>query len=335
MKNTNRLLELDSLRGIAALSVCFLHFGFYNYGITGLDLFFLISGFVIYMSISNSKSLKLFWISRFVRLFPVYWLSIVIALLFCSLCIVPNPINWAFVAGNLTMVQPLFKTSYFSFAYWTLYVEMLFYLLITIIWVLNLLKNIDWIILICLIFSIVLHTSYLFLGSKIPVIERIYIVIRGNLPLISYFHFFASGIIFYQIYTKGITILRAIVLLISFVLIGISHNISGVAMYFMSWQSHLIICFVYYLTFLLIINHKARLLKTRYLTVLGAISYALYLVHSTFGIWIKDLFSSYIGLVLSSLIGILASLLLALLITYYYDVPVRRWLKTTLNRVKM
>jgi len=45
-----RVLELDSLRGIAALSVCFFHFGFFKFGIAGVELFFMISGFV-----SNKK----------------------------------------------------------------------------------------------------------------------------------------------------------------------------------------------------------------------------------------------------------------------------------------
>lgn len=61
MNNTiqsNRYTELDALRGIAALMVVFFHFTMdrpqgqmgFKLGVTGVDLFFIISGFVIFMS---------------------------------------------------------------------------------------------------------------------------------------------------------------------------------------------------------------------------------------------------------------------------------------------
>ena len=75
----SRLAELDTLRGIAAIMVLLLHFGIFKYGGAGVDLFFIISGFVIFMSIERSRNLKAFWRSRFVRLYPSYWLSIAIA----------------------------------------------------------------------------------------------------------------------------------------------------------------------------------------------------------------------------------------------------------------
>lgn len=328
MRAEKRLSELDTLRGIAALLVCLLHFGFCNFGITGLDLFFMISGFVIFMSISNSKSLKSFWIARFIRLFPIYILSIFIALFFCRICIVPSPISWNFVAGNLVMLQPVFKTTYFSIVYWTLYIEMMFYLFISVIWVIKMFKNMEWVLLIFLLLSLCLHSSYLLINSKS--IERIYILTRGYLPLVSYFHIFASGIVFYLIYSKGLKLIHVLLLSLCLFLTCITHNISGNAMYFIGWPVRLLIVAGFYLAFFLIINHKARLLSSPYLTVTGAISYALYLEHSTFGIWVKEFFSGKIGLVFSSIIGIIASLILAFLITYFYDLPIRQRLKKLL-----
>ena len=82
-----RLKQFDALRGIAAISVCFFHivkylklevtyFGkIFQFGYMGVDLFFIISGFVIYMSLKNTKCIKEFWISRFTRLYPTYWFS--------------------------------------------------------------------------------------------------------------------------------------------------------------------------------------------------------------------------------------------------------------------
>ena len=79
-----RLLELDSLRGIAVLFVMFFHFSFgriqyntfFKLGTTGVDLFFVISGFVITMSLSQIKQSRDFFINRVSRLYPTYWASV-------------------------------------------------------------------------------------------------------------------------------------------------------------------------------------------------------------------------------------------------------------------
>ena len=81
------------MRGIAALMVVFFHFtvdrpeaqlGF-KLGITGVDLFFIISGFVIFLTISGTKHWKDFVVSRFSRLYPAYWTAVLLATLSISL----------------------------------------------------------------------------------------------------------------------------------------------------------------------------------------------------------------------------------------------------------
>ena len=75
MTNTPRYKELDALRGFAALFVVFFHYtthtayasSFLELGVTGVDLFFIISGFVIFMSIGQVSSAREFIINRFAR----------------------------------------------------------------------------------------------------------------------------------------------------------------------------------------------------------------------------------------------------------------------------
>ena len=81
---SKRFHELDALRGIAALMVVFFHFTIgraeaklgFKLGTTGVDLFFIISGFVIFMSLSKVKSSLDFVINRVSRLYPTYWVSV-------------------------------------------------------------------------------------------------------------------------------------------------------------------------------------------------------------------------------------------------------------------
>lgn len=92
---------LDGLRGIAILLVVFFHnFGFTNYfffGWLGVDLFFVLSGFLItdilIRGINGRSFLKSFYIKRVLRIFPVYFLLLIIFLI-----VLPNLSTYT---GNL------------------------------------------------------------------------------------------------------------------------------------------------------------------------------------------------------------------------------------------
>ncbi|MEO7922342.1 MAG: acyltransferase [Chitinophagaceae bacterium] len=79
---------LDGLRGVAILMVIFLHnFGFMNYfffGWLGVDLFFVLSGFLITDILLNSLGkpnfLRNFYMRRVLRIFPLFYLILIICL---------------------------------------------------------------------------------------------------------------------------------------------------------------------------------------------------------------------------------------------------------------
>lgn len=152
---SNRLAHVDSLRAVAALLVAcahlwerFLPFAhpdqttfektwprYFDFGITGVIVFFSISGFVIYGTLRGPRegAGRRFVVSRFFRLFPAYWASMVGGLIFIWWW-QGLPITGAMVAGNATMLPTIFQQPQVMGLYWTLETELAFYLSCWVIW---------------------------------------------------------------------------------------------------------------------------------------------------------------------------------------------------------
>jgi peptidoglycan/LPS O-acetylase OafA/YrhL len=134
-----RLAYLDALRGIAALMVVFTHlYGpllgdvwlfreLLDVGKLGVLWFFMISGVVIPFSLRPvPDGARRFVISRFMRLYPAYWLSLLVYLSMLQLDGALMP-PWAQVMANLTMLQTLLGFADVIGLYWTLFIELVFY----------------------------------------------------------------------------------------------------------------------------------------------------------------------------------------------------------------
>ncbi len=145
-----RLEFLDVIRGIAALSVAVHHYlsvssntynywalKYFNLGGFGVVSFFLVSGFIIPYTLERGGTLQRFWISRFFRLFPLYWVSLFGIVLFDHFHKMYLPtgahVHLAkFVLSNALMLQlPAHEPSAFPL-YYTLLLEMSFYALCSI-----------------------------------------------------------------------------------------------------------------------------------------------------------------------------------------------------------
>lgn len=145
-----RLAFIDTLRGAAVLSVVLQHslelivsshttgkyywwfhnaIGYYfNFGRFGVVLFFFVSGFVIPYSFPKTATpVRDFTISRFFRLYPAYWLSILIGLILMPLLAEGSyPLRQILV--NLTMFQTFVNVPNLWVFYWTLAIELIFYI---------------------------------------------------------------------------------------------------------------------------------------------------------------------------------------------------------------
>jgi peptidoglycan/LPS O-acetylase OafA/YrhL len=152
MTERPRLEVLDGLRFVAAMMVVAYHFTAMQhvwggrrpvndifphqpaaYGWLGVYLFFLISGFVICMS-SWGRGVEAFWVSRAVRLYPAYWLSVVVVAVVLTIWpYIDRPVGWRNTLVNLTMVQQPLHVPDVAEVYWTLWAELRFYLLFTLV----------------------------------------------------------------------------------------------------------------------------------------------------------------------------------------------------------
>lgn len=147
-----RFRELDGFRGIASVAVVLSHFtnGFdsryaltgdhepapfdASWGAYGVQLFFLISGFVILLSARRAKAPSDFVISRVSRLYPAYWIALIVSIVITVWTNMPHSqIGWTDRLLNFTMIQRWFLVENVDNVYWTLAIEMQFYALILLL----------------------------------------------------------------------------------------------------------------------------------------------------------------------------------------------------------
>ncbi len=142
----SRYVQLDALRGIAALMVVYAHcvefrigsepasakylvYHFLNWGRVGVAAFFCISGFVIPYSFGKSaRPARAFVISRIARLYPAYWCSILAAVIAGYAMRRPG-IPVTTILANATMLQQFMGQPDVLGVYWTLVIELAFYTL--------------------------------------------------------------------------------------------------------------------------------------------------------------------------------------------------------------
>ncbi|MEP7311030.1 MAG: acyltransferase [Pseudomonadota bacterium] len=306
-----RLVELDSLRGVAALSVLIFHYanqfdqryhhiGRFPYtfevGRYGVHLFFLISGFVIFMSLENTKRNMDFVVSRLSRLFPAYWVALGITFAATRMAGLPDQsvsIHDALI--NATMLQDLFGARDVDGSYWTLQIELLFYMQMLLWFSMGLLPRIRTII-----------CGWLILGAVFGMANRfdhsLSYIVREILDL-RYMPFFSAGILLFRIH-RGYDELKLNVLLICAAV--------SVAWLIWSWEQALALAVCSGIIGLFVAG-RLGFLARQPLTFLGSISYTLYLLHQEIGFILISYFES-IGL--SSPVSILITTAVVMLMAW-------------------
>lgn len=311
-----RITELDGLRGIAALAVVLYHFTTrfeqrfdtdlstkvweFKYGFYGVDLFFIISGFVIFMTVEKVRTPAEFAYKRFIRLYPTFWLCLLITFLFTT-WYGPAVFHRTFqeLVINTTMVPSLFNTRYIDGAYWSLLIELCFYLVILFMMIFYLIPKVKWVGFVYLLFYLAISIYY-----------------KHNIQLF-YGTLFLAGINFYKIWKGTSDWVNHLQICCCLALA-----------YFFTDLITFIFIAVFYLVFYLVVYRQAKLLSWKPIVFIGQISYALYLLHQYIGqsiqlILIEHNLKNYYLLLFSP---ILICILLAYLITFWFERPLIAYL---------
>ncbi|HDC4533314.1 acyltransferase [Enterobacter asburiae] len=219
----SKILSIHYLRGIAALLVVFFHFSIYldNYyvqkdlgwilfggGAFGVDLFFMISGFVIVLSTKNSNSKSIFLVRRFFRVYPPFIFIFAIG----SLTVYNSNSLLDLVRASLlihkdySLPSPSFGFNILGTA-WTLTYELYFYLTFVIAMGINhkyrVVLSSLFLITPILVLQLLYTGSLSFSGDaspNIPQTNPLYGLLRFvSSPILVEF---IIGMVFYEIFTK-------------------------------------------------------------------------------------------------------------------------------------
>lgn len=142
LKPHRRILELDALRALAAINLVLFHFthvysvkfgyttplGFeWPYGAYGVEMFFILSGFVNSMSLMRRGKPVDFVAARLIRIIPIFLLVIVANLWLLQLPPMYETVSTPRFLANMTLLPRVLGYECVDPVMWTLQIEMMFY----------------------------------------------------------------------------------------------------------------------------------------------------------------------------------------------------------------
>jgi len=278
----SRLHGVDALRGVAAILVMLFHyttryeekFGHVSppafevsWGYLGVNLFFMIICFVIFMTLERTQRPADFLVSRFSRLFPAYWVAAMVTYAIVQLTPeLGKNVSPMAAIGNALMFHGLLGIPNVDGVYWTLEIELLFYWAIFLLWLTVGFKAPErWL------------AKWLALAIAGAALQRVgfalpYIVSRAF--ILSYIPYFALGVLLYLYFVRRTFRWRVEGLLGVLALLAID---------LIDAPARLLWTFAFLVLFVLVAFRWQTSAAVRALARVGIVSYPLYLLHETLG----------------------------------------------------
>lgn len=349
-KSPIRFYEIDLLRFLAALAVVFYHYTYWwhartgysashfveigrvtKYGYLGVELFFIISGYVVLLS-AQGKTVRQFFLSRITRLYPAYWAACTLTFLTAYFWGV-GPASLYLHAGiaqygaNMTMLHDFVGFTPIDGAYWSLTIEITFYFLVSLLIGYRLMQHIDWFLIGWLAYAAIPHIARTGTGFSM-------------LFFPNYAPYFAAGILFYLLQQPQGRSLRRYTLLTTAYLLSIWCSTSHAQILSTTFKDEfspmVVTCMItlFFILFYLVSTRKINFSRYSWLAWPGAITYPLYLIHSHIGYNIffrfGHLFNKYILLSITILFMLIIAFLIHVFIEKRFSKPlgifVTKWL---------
>jgi len=335
-----RILEFDAVRGLAALAVVLFHYTTrygqlygqaegptweFRYGDYGVQLFFMLSGFVIFMTLARTVSVMDFIVGRFSRLYPAYWAAVLVTFAAVSWCNLPGKqVTGIEALVNLTMVQQLLGARHVDGVYWSLQVELLFYVAMLALYRCGAFRRVWTTLFVWVAAGLCVHTGLEAFGDQSPVLASVLTKLQ-TLFCLKFIHLFAIGTAFYQVYKSGRLTISAVAAIAACIVVqGVTDS---------WWGAALVAGFVG--LFHAIINGRLSVLNARPLVWLGGISYPLYLLHQNIGyLLIRRLNDWGVNANLSVAAACILAITLAAALTRMVERPAMTWIKGVYRRTR-
>lgn len=247
----------------------------FNYGYLGVQFFFIISGFVIFLTLNHSKSAIDFLYKRFSRLYPIFWACMFTTFFITYWFGLPGrTVSFYNLKGNITMIPSVFHLAAVDGAYWSLVPEFFFYLAMAFI------------------FLTKKKQAYYYWGIAILALSWLQFFFHPfNLFLetalnLKWGSLFFSGILFYE-YRENNSRSYAFHLLLMITYATTLMNLST--------NAERIIVTIFYAIFFFFAQKKLDNIHWRPLIFLGQISFPLYLLHQNIGYVILNQTRAFLG----------------------------------------
>lgn len=335
-----RLRVLDLLRFCAALGVVLFHFGETRawgtpnafpalsavtmFGVYGVRLFFVISGFVILMS-AWGRTTGEFAVSRIARLYPAYWASVlVLGGLAVGGLITDHRPSLSELLANMTMLQHGLRIRDLEIVYWTLWQELVFYALIACFAAIG----------------ITYRRCLAFLGGWVfllVIAERVDADLLQAVLVPFAAPYFIAGMALYLIHRFGGSVFPWLFVGIGWVLALVNvlgEKPAAFTRFGPSLGSALVVGVIslIFLVMILVARGSLDRLDWRWLTTLGALTYPLYLFHHHVGFLLIQALHPVLGNRLTLPLVVAAVLAVAYAVYRLVERPLQPRLKAALTR---
>lgn len=277
LKDQDKFESIVILRGLAALSVCLYHFsnglpGFLAdtnllkvigaYGCLGVEIFFIISGFIIPLSLYKGgyakSNIGAFFSKRLIRIEPPYFISIALAILLKYLSTLSSlyhgpefNLNIDDLFYHVGYLCDIFNKEWIVSVYWTLAIEFQFYILIAV----------------CYSYLFTVKKAYIFYVGLVLLNIPACLEITNTAYVFHYIPYFTLGIILFRTLIEKDNSIQFYIALILIL----------IEVFFLFGLVNAIISLFTVLTIVLVKK------STPVLTFLGNISFSLYLLHILIG----------------------------------------------------